>query len=109
MDLTDLIQANRGPLAEPLIAAAGTDVSHWFSPLQPPRGSKAPLDANVLHGKQGSLVGSKTVEKEAEKEVVIMGDPRTFVDPQTGLIVPYLPMGRCVLLCLVLLSETIPS
>lgn len=35
LDLTKLIGANRGPLADPLIAAAGTDVSHWFS-IEPP-------------------------------------------------------------------------
>lgn len=39
MDLSDLILANRGPLADPLIAAAGTDVSHWFS-LAPPQPSE---------------------------------------------------------------------
>ncbi|CAM9416407.1 unnamed protein product [Discosporangium mesarthrocarpum] len=56
LDISRLIMDNRGLLADPLIAAAGTDVSHWFS--------------------------AKT------------GDPRTFVDPETGLTVPYTPMGR---------------
>ena len=30
LDLTPLVQANRGVLAQPLIAAAGTDITHWF-------------------------------------------------------------------------------
>ena len=30
-DITELIKANRGPLANPLIQAAGNDVSHWFN------------------------------------------------------------------------------
>lgn len=32
LDLTRLIEQNRGPLAEPIIAAAGTDISYWFNP-----------------------------------------------------------------------------
>jgi cytochrome b involved in lipid metabolism len=31
LDLTKLIADNRGPLAEPIIAAAGRDISHWFN------------------------------------------------------------------------------
>lgn len=30
LDLTSFIQENYGPLVEPLIKAAGTDISHWF-------------------------------------------------------------------------------
>ena len=30
-DITPLISANRGLLANPLIEAAGTSISHWFS------------------------------------------------------------------------------
>lgn len=30
-DLTDLIKANRGPLAAPIIDAAGSSISHWFN------------------------------------------------------------------------------
>ena len=29
-NLTSLVSANRGPLANPLIEAAGTSISHWF-------------------------------------------------------------------------------
>mmetsp|Transcript_44257 Transcript_44257/g.114991 ORF Transcript_44257/g.114991 Transcript_44257/m.114991 type:complete len:115 (+) Transcript_44257:212-556(+) len=29
-DLTKLLNDNKGPLAEPLAKAAGTDISHWF-------------------------------------------------------------------------------
>jgi hypothetical protein len=29
-DLTKFIQQNRGPLAQPIIEAAGEDISHWF-------------------------------------------------------------------------------
>ncbi|CAM9879168.1 unnamed protein product, partial [Choristocarpus tenellus] len=56
LDVTRLIEENRGPLVQPLIAAAGTDVTHWFS--------------------------AKT------------RDPRTYVEEETGLTVPYSPMGR---------------
>lgn len=31
-DLTELIQENRGVLANPLIEAGGTSISHWFDP-----------------------------------------------------------------------------
>jgi hypothetical protein len=31
-DLTELIAQNRGILAQPLIEAAGTSISHWFNP-----------------------------------------------------------------------------
>jgi len=31
-DLTNLIQKNYGPEVEPIIKAAGTDISHWFDP-----------------------------------------------------------------------------
>ena len=31
-DLTNFIQENYSPLMEPLIKAAGTDISHWFDP-----------------------------------------------------------------------------
>eukprot|EP00742_Colponemidia_sp_Colp-10_P001742 GILJ01001865.1.p1 GENE.GILJ01001865.1~~GILJ01001865.1.p1 ORF type:complete len:239 (+),score=27.01 GILJ01001865.1:45-719(+) len=31
-DLTPLVKANRGPLVEPLIRAAGQDITHWFNP-----------------------------------------------------------------------------
>ncbi|PNW78294.1 hypothetical protein CHLRE_09g403200v5 [Chlamydomonas reinhardtii] len=31
-NLTDLIKANQGALAAPLIAAAGQDLTHWFDP-----------------------------------------------------------------------------
>ena len=30
LDLSELVQANRGLLVQPLIAAAGTDITHWF-------------------------------------------------------------------------------
>ena len=30
-DLTELLKENRGELALPLIAAAGTSISHWFN------------------------------------------------------------------------------
>ena len=30
-DISELIKENRGPLANPLIEAAGTSISHWFS------------------------------------------------------------------------------
>uniref|UniRef100_A0A7S2F938 Cytochrome b5 domain-containing protein 1 n=1 Tax=Florenciella parvula TaxID=236787 RepID=A0A7S2F938_9STRA len=49
-DLTELIQANRGPLAQPLIEVAGQDISHWFDSktggvktfMDPSRGVRVP-------------------------------------------------------------------
>lgn len=32
LDLTTLVRAHPGALAQPLIEAAGTDISHWFDP-----------------------------------------------------------------------------
>ena len=31
-DLTHLVQNNYGPLCEPIIKAAGSDITHWFDP-----------------------------------------------------------------------------
>lgn len=97
VDLTELVMSNRGPLADPLIAAAGTDVSHWFSPASsPPAGDgKKPRS-----GKKGGNAGSRSKtanggDGSRPEDEHILGDPRTFVDPHTGLTVPYLPMGRC--------------
>lgn len=106
VDLTELILENRGPLADPLIAAAGTDVSHWFSLLpSPPDGKKSKTKGGLDGGKSGNRApftktaiesggdGSGDVRLDEGQNV---GDPRTFVDPHTGLTVPYLPMGRWV-------------
>ena len=32
-DLTNVIQENYSELCEPIIKAAGTDITHWFDPL----------------------------------------------------------------------------
>jgi hypothetical protein len=55
LDLTPLLAENMGPLASPIIEAAGTDVSSWFNNK---------------------------------------GEPRTCVDEETGLVIPYTPQGR---------------
>lgn len=102
VDLTELILANRGPLADPLIAAAGTDVSHWFS-LQPPASDgKKRRTGGSGGGLKSGPTNATTNEDDRgggdrrQDECEVAGDPRTFVDPQTGLTVPYLPMGRLV-------------
>ena len=33
LDLTELVKENRGLLVQPLIMAAGTDITHWFDPI----------------------------------------------------------------------------
>lgn len=98
MDLKELVMSNRGPLADPLIAAAGTDVSHWFSPaLSPPdgdgkksrsgkNGGNTRNSGKIAHGGDGSR----------PEDEHILSDPRTFADPHSGLTVPYLPMGRYI-------------
>jgi len=57
-DLTPLLAEYSGPLAQPLIDAAGTDISHWFN-------------ENT-------------------------GQPKTHVDPETGLEEIYCPWGRYI-------------
>eukprot|EP00903_Cladosiphon_okamuranus_P012494 g11699.t1 len=103
VDLTELILANRGPLADPLIAAAGTDVSHWFSLSPSPDAKKSKAKGGIASGKPGKRAPSADAAKEnggdgrgdrPPDEGENVGDPRTFVDPHTGLTVPYLPMGR---------------
>ena len=97
LDLTELILANRGPLADPLIAAAGTDVTHWFSPssiaLAADGNSKSDSRQAGVGGSE-SKDGSRKGQGEHNGDLLTGGDPRTRVDPQTGLTVPYLPMGR---------------
>ena len=95
IDLTELILANRGPLADPLIAAAGTDITHWFSPA--PIASVADGNSKSKSRKAGGggdTSKDRTRNGRTEKCDLLTGDPRTCVDPQTGLTVPYLPMGR---------------
>lgn len=102
--------ANRGPLADPLIAAAGTDVSHWFS-LPPPSNNSSSKNKLKSAPGVGDKFGSNKAASPSREgggggsggggggrpdECEEAGDPRTFVDPQTGLTVPYLPMGRWV-------------
>ena len=31
-DLTKLVSENEGVLTQPIVASAGTDISHWFNP-----------------------------------------------------------------------------
>lgn len=57
-DLTPLLASYQGALAQPIIQAAGTDISHWFD--------------------------AKT------------GQPKTHVDPFTGLEEVYCPWGRYI-------------
>lgn len=57
-DLTPLLAEYKGPLAEPIIAAGGGDISHWF-------------DAETRQ-------------------------PKTHIDPSTGLEQIYCPWGRYI-------------
>ena len=51
VDLSDLVFLHAGPLAQPLIEAAGTDITHWFDPathglrrhIDPKTGTLAPF------------------------------------------------------------------
>lgn len=94
MDLTELIVANRGPLADPLIAAAGTDVSHWFSLAQLPLAHERSSKGRVGNTTDGTSDKTATTAKGGLEDGDVTWDPRTFVDPHTGLTVPHLPMGR---------------
>lgn len=57
-DLTPLLLEYDGPLAQPIIEAAGTDISHWFDETT--------------------------------------GQPKTHIDPETGLQEIYCPWGRYI-------------
>mmetsp|Transcript_43974 Transcript_43974/g.116245 ORF Transcript_43974/g.116245 Transcript_43974/m.116245 type:complete len:242 (-) Transcript_43974:80-805(-) len=57
-DLTPLLAEYEGPLAQPIIDAAGSDISHWFN--------------------------------ESD------GQPKTHIDPATGLEEIYCPWGRYI-------------
>jgi len=57
-DLTPLLAEYEGPLAQPIIQAAGTDISHWFD--------------------------------ESTRQ------PKTHIDPETGLEEIYCPWGRYI-------------
>lgn len=67
-DLTKLVADNEGPLVQPLVKVAGTDISHWFeaASLRAPDGEKAKKDVNI----------------------------KMHIDPVTNLRRPYVPMGR---------------
>lgn len=91
LDLTDLIKANRGPLVQPLIAAAGKDISHWFTVSESNTSS-----AGESSGTGPGAHQSGTGRANTNQDKAIMGEPRTHIDPETGIRVPYLPMGRCV-------------
>ena len=67
-DLTKLISGNEGPLVQPMIQVAGSDISHWF-------------DAVRLPDPEGQL---------GKKHINI----KMHVDPVTNLRRPYVPMGR---------------
>lgn len=47
LDLTDLIAKYRGSLTEPLVKAAGTDISHWFDISQDPPDIRKCTDPNT--------------------------------------------------------------
>jgi cytochrome b involved in lipid metabolism len=57
-DLTPLLAEYQGPLAQPIIEVAGSDISHWFDE--------------------------------------VTGQPKTHVDPVTGLQEIYCPWGRYI-------------
>ena len=67
-DITRVIAENEGPLVQPLLRVAGSDISHWFETRAGDEGDDA----------------AKTVEL------------KTHVDPVTNLVRPYCPNGRFV-------------
>lgn len=69
-DLSDLIKANNGPLAMPLIQAAGTSISHWFRIVQ-----------TVGPAREGS-------------KIITEYDVKMHMDPERNIMLPYTPYGR---------------
>ena len=65
-DITRVIAENEGPLVQPLLRVAGSDISHWFEA----RATKATTPETV--------------------------ELKTYVDPVTNLVRPYCPNGRFV-------------
>ena len=68
-DITKLVADNEGPLVQPLVKVAGTDISHWF-------------EATLLPA---------AAEGEVRKQDINI---KTHIDPVTNLRRPYVPMGR---------------
>lgn len=94
LDLTDLIEGNRGPLAQPLIAAAGKDISHWFSMSVSRKTTKNEAESSTPGAVQGATNDFTASSSERSEAGVMIGELRTHIDSETGLRVPYLPMGR---------------
>ena len=75
-DLTTLIAKNEGPLVQPLVKVAGTDISHWFTAAW----TKA--DHDTVTGRELS-----------KKDISI----KMHIDPVTNLRRPYVPrVGLCI-------------
>ena len=68
-DITRLVAENQGPLVQPLLRVAGSDISHWFDYTTTER-----------------LVSGEDTAQFIEI--------KTHVDPVTNLKRPYVPMGR---------------
>jgi hypothetical protein len=104
-DLTALLSAEAGfgTLCDPLIAAAGGDVSHWFDEVAPSPATRAaraaaaappPLQpagsARSVHGATSAGSASAGAQALAELEL------KWRVDPATGLRAPYCAEGAFV-------------
>jgi hypothetical protein len=112
-DVTRLLRDFPGALTEPILAAAGTDVSHWCATTQGTGSGMAstahkgmcPTHAAVLirvvlHGQHSTNeeFGSHMLLTRAAMLVLVCcrfdaatGDVRYCVDPETQLKVPYCP------------------
>ena len=72
-DITRVIAENEGPLVQPLLRVAGSDISHWFEELNE----------------------DSEDEKDGKRAAPVV-ELKTHVDPVSNLRRPYTPNGRFV-------------
>ena len=105
-DLSPLLSAEAGfgTLCDPLIAAAGSDVSHWFDAVAPSPAAQAaraavpPLlpSASARSVGAASSSSSPTAGLSAGAQALAGLELKWFVDPATGLRAPFCPAGAFV-------------
>jgi hypothetical protein len=100
VDLTKLVQENEGILTQPIVAAAGTDISHWFDPKTGDVRYHvwAALEA-ICSGGLCAAAGLSSAARDQRLSDRCLGPARrhqvrTYIDPVTGTRAYYTPQGR---------------
>ena len=109
LDVTPLLAANRGSaLIEPILRAAGADVTHWFhirhsridlKKQSNENSTKSPnfnaSDNDEKHSNERQTHSSATVDEWIAQRIASI-TLKTAVDADTGLRLPWTPNGRFV-------------